>query len=216
MGKKKRKFPAISSCDLSSRENHAVAADLDGTLLVGRNSFPYFMLITLEAGGILRGFLLLLSSPIIILLYSLISESAGIQLLIFVSLAGLKMDDIKAASATVLPQFYAADVRLDAWKAFNACGRRRVVVTANPTVMVEPFVKEWLRGDEVLGTGLEVDERTGRATGFVSGVGVLVSEKKRDAILREFWDEDLPELGLGDRETDHDFMALCKVSLSSL
>ena len=84
-------------------------------------------------------------------------------------------------------------------------------MTANPTVMVEPFVKGWLGGDEVLGTELEVDVRTGRSTGFVSGVGVLVAEKKRDALLSMFGDEDLPELGLGDRETDHEFMALCKV-----
>ena len=217
MGKKeKQKFLAISSCDPSGRENHAVAADLDGTLLVGSNAFPYYVLLAIEAGGILRGILLLLSFPIILFLYRLVSESAGIRLLIFISLAGLGIDRIKAVSATVLPRFYAADVRSDAWKAFSACKCRRVVVTANPTVIVEPFVKRWLGGDKVLGTELEVDECTGKATGFVTRPGILVAEKKRDAILREFGDGNLPELGLGDRESDHDFMALCKVYFSSL
>ncbi|CAA7403371.1 unnamed protein product [Spirodela intermedia] len=210
MRKEKRHFPAISSCDLTGREEHAVAADLDGTLLVSRSSFPYFMLLAMEAGGILRGVILLLASPLILFLYRLVSEAAGIQLLIFVSVAGLKIHRIEAAAAAVLPRFYAANVRADSWRAFRACGRRRVVVTANPTVMVEPFVKGWLGGDKVLGTELEVDRRTGRATGFLAGAGVLVAESKSDALLKEFAAEDLPELGLGDRETDHDFMALCK------
>ncbi|MQL78760.1 hypothetical protein Taro_011203 [Colocasia esculenta] len=206
----KREFPPVARCETRGRSEHAVAADLDGTLLVSRSSFPYFMLVAVEAGGILRGVLLLLASPLVLFLYRLVSEAAGIQLLIFVSLAGLRLSDIELAARTVLPRFYAADVRADSWRAFRACGRRRVVVTANPTVMVEPFVKGWLGGHGVLGTRLQVDPWTGRATGLVQAPGVLVGDRKRQAVASEFAAEAMPELGLGDRASDHDFMALCK------
>ncbi|ONK79662.1 uncharacterized protein A4U43_C01F8730 [Asparagus officinalis] len=79
------------------------------------------------------------------------------------------LSDIQLASRAVLPKFYAADVRDDSWKVFSRCGGRKVIVTANPRVMVEEFVREYLGGEKVLGTEVEVDERTGRATGFVKG-----------------------------------------------
>lgn len=210
MPTKHRPFPFISACEISGRETHAVAADLDGTLLVSRSSFPYFFLLATEAGSLLRAALLLLLSPVILAVYKLASEAAGIQIMIYIAVAGIPIRDIEIVARSVLPRFYAADVRMDSYRAFRACGRRRVVVTANPDVMVEPFVREYLGGDRVLGTKLEVDSRTGKATGFVVGPGVLVGGRKRDAIRKEFGD-DLPELGIGDRESDHDFMAICKV-----
>lgn len=108
-------------------------------------------------------------------------------------------------------RFYAADVRSDSFEVFDKC-KRRVVVTANPTVMVEPFVKDFLGGDKVLGTEIEVNPRTKKATGFVKKPGVLVGKWKRLAILKEFGEE-APDLGIGDRPSDHDFMSICKVSI---
>ncbi|XP_065859611.1 probable glycerol-3-phosphate acyltransferase 8 [Euphorbia lathyris] len=202
----KKKFPSITACSGSSYDS--VAADLDGTLLVSSSSFPYFMLVAVEAGSLFRGFVLLLSLPFVIISYFFISEAIGIQILIFISYAGLKIRDIELVSRAVLPRFYAADVRKESYEVFDRC-KRKVVVTANPTIMVEPFVKDFLGGDKVLGTEIEVNPKTKRATGFVKKPGVLVGEWKKLAILKEFGEE-APDLGLGDRTTDHDFMSICK------
>ncbi|KAK4789272.1 hypothetical protein SAY86_020591 [Trapa natans] len=203
---RKMRFPTITECKGSAYES--IAADLDGTLLLSRSSFPYFMLVAVEAGSLLRGLILLLSLPLVIISYFFISEALGIQILIFISFARLKVRDIEIVSRAVLPRFYAADVRSDSFQVFDKC-KRKVVVTANPTIMVEPFVKDFLGGDKVLGTEIEVDPKTKRATGFVKKPGVLVGKWKRLAIVKEFGDE-APDLGIGDRETDHDYMAICK------
>lgn len=166
------------------------------------------MLIAVEAGSLLRGLILLLSLPLVIISYLFISEAIGIQILIFISFAGLKIRDIELVSRAVLPRFYAANVRKESFEVFDRC-KRKVVVTANPTFMVEPFVKDFLGGDKVLGTEIEVNPKTKKATGFVKNPGVLVGKFKRLAILKEFGDES-PDLGIGDRESDHDFMSICK------
>ncbi|XP_022770454.1 probable glycerol-3-phosphate acyltransferase 8 isoform X2 [Durio zibethinus] len=199
-------FPSITECDGSTYES--IAADLDGTLLISRSSFPYFMLVAVEAGSLFRGLILLLSLPLIIISYLFVSEAIGIQILIFISFAGLKIRDIELVSRAVLPRFYAANVRKESFEVFDRC-KRKVVVTANPTFMVEPFVKDFLGGDKVLGTEIEVNPKTKKATGFVKKPGVLVGKLKRLAIFKEFGDES-PDLGIGDRESDHDFMSICK------
>ncbi|KAJ7951150.1 Glycerol-3-phosphate 2-O-acyltransferase [Quillaja saponaria] len=205
--KPSRNFPSITECS-EKASYESIAADLDGTLLISRSSFPYFMLVAIEAGSLLRGLILLLSLPFVIIAYLFISEAIGIQILIFIAYSGLKIRDIELASRAVLPRFYAADVRRESYEVFDRC-KRKVVVTANPTLMVEPFVKEYLGGDKVLGTEIEVNPKTKKATGFVKKPGVLVGKLKRLAILKEFG-EDSPDIGLGDRESDHDFMSICK------
>lgn len=180
---------------------------MDGTLLRGRSSFPYFALVAFEAGGILRLLFLLLASPIAGLLYYLVSESAGIQVLIFASFVGLRVTDIESVARAVLPKFYASDVHPESWRVFSSCGKR-CVLTANPRIMVEAFLKDFLAADLVVGT--EIATYKGRATGLVRDPGVLVGNKKADALLKAFG-ETQPEIGLGDRQTDIPFMALCKV-----
>ncbi|KAG6556262.1 hypothetical protein Mapa_002203 [Marchantia paleacea] len=200
-------FDTVENCPTENLQGKSVASDLDGTLLLSRSSFPYFMLIAFEAGSPLRAILLLLLSPLAWVLYNLISEELGIKLLIFISCAGLKMSVIESVSRGVLPKFYLEDMHPQSYKIFTSC-ERRIVVTANPRVIVEPFLRDYLGVEAVLGTELQVSSG-GYATGFVSYPGVLVGDNKERAVKKYFGD-DLPDVGLGDRETDFPFMALCK------
>ncbi|MCI22118.1 glycerol-3-phosphate 2-O-acyltransferase 6-like [Trifolium medium] len=75
--------------------------------------------------------------------------------------------------------------------------------------MVEPFLKEFLGADMVLGT--EIASYKGRATGLICNPGILVGDKKAQVLKKTFGDEK-PDIGLGDRVTDAPFMALCKKS----
>ncbi|GFP85771.1 glycerol-3-phosphate 2-o-acyltransferase 6 [Phtheirospermum japonicum] len=201
------KIPSIYQCDSKGRENQTVAADMDGTLLVGRSSFPYFALIAFDVGGILRLLLLLLVAPIAGLLYHFVSESAGVRVLIFVTFAGVKVSDIKSAASAVLPKHYSEDLHPETWRVFSSCARK-CVVTANPRIMVEPFLKNYLGVELVLGT--EISSYKGIATGLVRAPGVLVGKNKAIALRRTFGAESMPDIGIGDRKTDFPFMKLCK------
>lgn len=102
-------FPDVKKCASLGRERHTAVADMDGTLLIGRSSFPYFALVAFEVGGVLRLLFLLLSSPIAGILYYFVSESAGIQVLIFATYVGMKTSDIESVARAVLPKFYSTD-----------------------------------------------------------------------------------------------------------
>jgi len=123
-------------------------------------------------------------------------------------MAGMKVSSIESVARAVLPKFYADDVHPESWSVFSSCGKR-CVLTANPRVMVEPFLKEFLGADIVLGT--ELGTYKGRVTGLVRRPGILVGNKKAEALKKTFGDEK-PHIGLGDRQTDAPFMALCKVT----
>ncbi|XP_044480217.1 glycerol-3-phosphate acyltransferase RAM2-like [Mangifera indica] len=200
-------FPTIDRCKSIGREKDTVVADMDGTLIRGRSSFPYFALVAFEVGGILRLLFLLLASPLAWILYYHVSESTGIRVLIFATFAGMKVSSIESVARAVLPKFYSGDLHPETWRVFSSCGKR-CVLTANPRIMVEAFLKDYLGADMVIGT--EIDVYKGRATGLLKSPGVLVGKNKADALKKAFRDDQMPHIGLGDRKTDHMFMKLCK------
>ncbi|KAG8390837.1 hypothetical protein BUALT_Bualt01G0125000 [Buddleja alternifolia] len=183
----------------------SIVSELEGTLLNNPNTFSYFMLIAFEASGLIRFALLLALWPIIRLLEVSGREDDGLKLTIFVATAGVPFCEIQAVARAVLPKFYLDDIDMEAWRVFSSYDKR-VVVTKMPRIMVEMFVKDHLRADDVIGCELSTN-RFGLATGFVKDD--FGSIAKNVAVL--FGDEH-PSLGLGRPKSGCGsfFLPLCK------
>ncbi|KAK8593279.1 hypothetical protein V6N13_043122 [Hibiscus sabdariffa] len=181
----------------------SVVSEFEGTLLKDPDPFSYFMLLAFEASGLIRFALLLLFWPVIQLLEILGFDDVGLKLMVFFATVGLRVSEIESVSRAVLPKFYMDDVDMEASKVFSSYDRR-VVVTKTPRVMVERFVKDHLRADEVIGSELVVN-RFGFATGFVKGD--VNSTSRRVAKL---FVDDEPTLGLGRTTSNFQFFSLCK------
>ncbi|MED6158565.1 Glycerol-3-phosphate acyltransferase 5 [Stylosanthes scabra] len=189
----------------------SVVSELEGTLLKDSDTFCYFMLVAFEASGLIRFALLLLLWPVIRILDKVGKGEMGLKVMIFAAVVGVAESDIESVARAVLPKFLMDDMDMEAWKVFSWKKEKRVVVTKMPRVMVERFVKEHLRADEVVGVELCVN-RFGFATGFVRD-GTMDNVSERVAKLFEA-DMASPTLGLGRNpitlSTSHSFMHLCK------
>lgn len=202
-------FESVENCSVSDREKQTIVANLNGSLLRSKSSFPYYMLVAFEAGGPLRALILLLFWPLVALLCFLGLESVGILIMIFLTFVGLRETEGISVARAVLPKFYLEDMHSLAYEVFTSCGTR-YVVTETPTVMVEYFLKKHLGVHAVIGTTLHVN-RHGYFTGFVTGRGLLIH--KGNAVKNLFGgdnDYKAADLGLGDSPSDYEFLALCK------
>ncbi|KMZ64275.1 Glycerol-3-Phosphate Acyltransferase [Zostera marina] len=186
---------------MESKRNRTsvVVSEFEGTLLKHHDLFPYFMLVAFEASGLFRFTCLLLLWPLVAFLCLLGAEGSALKLMLFVTMVGMKISDIETVARAVLPKFYMDDLDLEGWRLFQTYGRR-IVVTSCPRVMVEMFVKDHLRADEVVGTELEIN-KYGYLTGRLKNVGV------RALPVDGEW---LPDMGLGRKTSTSSFLSLCK------
>jgi glycerol-3-phosphate acyltransferase len=199
----------VDDCAGEGRERSTIVSSLNGALLRETDPFPYYMLVAFEAGGILRAFPVLLAAPIYLLLLKCWSRASAIQLIIFVSLAGLKVKRIESVAQAVLPKFFRDDINSGTWTKFCTF-ETRYLLTSTPRIMVQTFAEGFLGVNEVFGTELQVT-KSGRVTGLIQNPGVLVGDSKA-AVLREKLGSEPPDLGVGHGvTTDESFLDFCKV-----
>ena len=200
--------PMVTMPAAPPRARRSVVAELEGALLRGADTFPYFMLVAFEASGLPRFAALLALWPLLRLLELAGRGGLALRVAALVATAGVPRAEVEAVSRAVLPKFMADDVDPRAWAAFGACeGRRVVVATRLPRVMVERFAREHLGAHEVVGCDLEYS-RLRRCTGLLRGGG---GEAVAGRVRALFAGGDRPDLGIGRSEMARSFLPFCKV-----
>ncbi|KAF6149024.1 hypothetical protein GIB67_030491 [Kingdonia uniflora] len=194
-------FPSVTKCSLEGRGLKTLVCDIEGTLLRSQSFFPYFMLVAFEGGSIFRAFLLLASYPF---LWVLGNHEVKFGVMVFITFCGLKVKKMDCVGRAVLPKFFLENLNLQAYELLASMGRK-VVFTSVPRVIVEGFLREYLKVDVVMGT--ELHSAGGYFTGFITSPGLLVKHKA----LRDFFGDNKPDIGLESASMiDHLFISQCK------
>lgn len=202
-----KRYVTVDKCITEGREMQTVVSDLCGALIRVPNPFCYFLLVCLEASGVIRSLVLILAAPLAWFLYHWVSAASAMKLMIYISTAGLKASEIEGVARAVLPKFFLEDLNPEAWNVVSSFGRK-VIVTALPRVFVEPFAVEYMGVDRVIGTEIEVDG-DGRATGFVLKSQVLAGLNKKVAVKKLAGDF-MADVAVGKYKSTGHFLSLCK------
>ncbi|XWS57417.1 hypothetical protein CRYUN_Cryun09bG0172400 [Craigia yunnanensis] len=131
--------------------NETLMFHMEEALLKSSSVFPYFLLVAFEAGGPLRALILFLLYPII----CLVGKEWGLKIMVFVCFVGLKEESF-CVGRTVLPKFFLEDVGTEGFDMVMKCGGTKIGVTDMPRVMVDCFLKDYLRVEAVVGRELKV------------------------------------------------------------
>nr|AXS75229.1 glycerol-3-phosphate acyltransferase 3 [Brahea dulcis] len=198
----------MATASHEEEEKRSIACEFEGALLISRRVFAYFMLVALEAGGPIRGLTLLLIFPLLWLLELIGLERMAFQLMIFVSTSGLRVHDLKIVAKATLPRFYLEDLRQRAYQVFSSYEGKKYVVTCIPRIMVEPFLKEFLDVDHVIGTELKMFKDC--SVGLVASPGLRLGARRLEAVLSVVEDGEVISVGLGSGPRDKTFMLLCR------
>jgi phosphatidylglycerophosphatase C len=182
-----------------------VAFDFDGTLTV-RDSFTAFLAWRIPKPRLVSGFLRL--GPDIVR-YGLDRNRERLKSASVAEwLAGTSEADLAAGAAAFAREVWDRFMRPDAlakWADWGERGVLRVIVTATPETIVQPFA-ERLGADQLIGTRLAFDAE-GRATGALDGKNCRGPEKA--ARLREAFGEGVRLLAAyGDTSGDREMLEL--------
>eukprot|EP00268_Persea_americana_P017629 TRINITY_DN18518_c1_g1_i1.p1 TRINITY_DN18518_c1_g1~~TRINITY_DN18518_c1_g1_i1.p1 ORF type:complete len:549 (+),score=116.18 TRINITY_DN18518_c1_g1_i1:143-1789(+) len=185
---------------LTGLADQTLLLDLEGALLKS-STFPYFMLVAFEAGGLLRSLLLLVLYPLI----CCVSDEMALKVMVMVSFFGIREKGFRVGRA-VLPKFFLEDVGLEGFEALERA-ERRVVVSELPKVMMEGFMGDYLEVGAVVGRELKV------VGGFY--VGLMEEKNKVGLELKEMFGDgkmggDVVGIGSFKRCVDQQFFMHCK------
>uniref|UniRef100_A0A0E0C017 Phospholipid/glycerol acyltransferase domain-containing protein n=1 Tax=Oryza meridionalis TaxID=40149 RepID=A0A0E0C017_9ORYZ len=150
--------PSAPPLELDRLYGRTVVVDVDAWLLLRRgpvDAFTFFMVVAVEAGGFLRGLLLLLAYPLLCLV--VVGDGDGgarARAMATVALVGLEEREVARVGRAVMPRFLMAAAAAEGAEAVRAA-RRSVAVSATlPRVMVEAFLREHVGVDAVVGPEL--------------------------------------------------------------
>lgn len=188
--------------------NTSIVFEVEGGLLRSTSLFPYFMLVAFEGGGVLRGLVLFLSYPLV----CLFSKEKGLKIMVFICFFGVKKESFNIGR-TALPKFFMEDVGFEGFEVVMRCGRK-VALSDLPTVMVEPFLKDYLGVDYVLGRDLKV------VCGYFVGLMEDVTTTRSSLLMNDMFEErrDCCLIGFGaaNEILDQQVFSRCKVYNLSL
>ncbi|WOL10257.1 hypothetical protein Cni_G19011 [Canna indica] len=195
--------PPQKNHDLSFLHLHGktLILDVEGALLRSSSTFPYFMLVALEAGSIFRGLLLLLLYPLLCCL----SRGVALQVMALVCFCRIKKEEFRAGRA-VLPKFFLEDVGLEGFEVVKKAGKKVVCVSRMPRVMVEGFLKEYLEVAQVVGREMKVIG--GYYTGLMEEEGAMV--EKCLSLLENFGEELYGLIGNCTKSSQNQIFSLCQ------
>uniref|UniRef100_A0A0D9XVA7 Phospholipid/glycerol acyltransferase domain-containing protein n=1 Tax=Leersia perrieri TaxID=77586 RepID=A0A0D9XVA7_9ORYZ len=162
-----------SSLPMEKLAAQTLVLDVEGGLLRSPSLFPYFMLVALEAGGFLRGLVLLFLYPLLCCMGS----DMALKVMTMVSFCGLRANRFRAGAA-VLPKWFLEDVGEEGFDVMRSA-MKRVCVTKMPRVMVEGLLKEYLEVEVVVGREMKV------MWGFFTGIMEKQEGGDQEEILLE-------------------------------
>ncbi|KAK3163578.1 hypothetical protein QOZ80_1AG0005510 [Eleusine coracana subsp. coracana] len=163
---------------LDKLHGRTLVVDVEGWILRPPvSAFPYFMLVAVEAGGFLRGLLLLLLYPLL----RLLGDGARARAMATVALVGLEEKEVARVGRAVLPKFFMEAAAAEGVAAVRAAARVVAVSATFPRVMVDGFLREYVGVDAVVGP--EVRSVGGVLAGLVDEEDAAEMAAKRIKVL---------------------------------
>lgn len=178
--------------------NKTLILDVEGGLLRSSSTFPYFMLVAIEAGSFLRGLILLCLYPLLCCL----TQEVESKIMVMVCFLGLREEDLTRVARATLPKYFLEDVGKEGLEVVRRGKRVAGVCRLIPRVMVEAFLKEY--------TGLEVV--VGREVKMMKGryVGLLEKESEGKHGQAKLDGEDMIWFGSSSSYDHHELFSRCK------
>ncbi|KAK9139157.1 hypothetical protein Scep_008838 [Stephania cephalantha] len=176
--------------------------DIDGALLKSSSLFPYFFLVAFEAGGFIRALILMLLYPLVFF----VSEETGLKIMVMVCFIGIKKESFRVGRA-VMPNAFLRDVKDEGFEILMK-GGRKVAVSAMPSVMVEGFLRDYMKVDAVLGRDLK------EFNGYY--VGLMEDKAMKNDLLEQLMknmkaEESMVAIKTSEKRlNDHMLFSLCK------